>query len=45
MSNNPRAQALYERFGFQVEGARRDVVLVDDSYVDLVQMGLALKPA
>lgn len=42
MSNNPRAQALYERFGFEVEGERRQVVLVDEEYVDLIQMGLAL---
>ena len=42
MSNNPRAQALYEKHGFELEGARKKVVLVDGDYVDLIQMGLAL---
>ena len=44
LSNNPRAQALYERIGFEREGARLGFVRVGDDFVDLVQMGLWLGP-
>lgn len=38
LSSNPRAQALYERLGFEVEGQKRDAGLVYGQYVDEVLM-------
>lgn len=38
LSSNPRAQALYERLGFAVEGRKRDAGLVYGEYVDEVLM-------
>jgi RimJ/RimL family protein N-acetyltransferase len=41
-SGNPAAGALYERFGFVVEGRQRKAVRVDGEYEDLVCMALLL---
>jgi RimJ/RimL family protein N-acetyltransferase len=43
MSNNPKAIRLYERLGFSEAGRRRDAVLIENGYVDLVQMAMRLK--
>jgi RimJ/RimL family protein N-acetyltransferase len=40
--SNKRAVTLYEKFGFVVEGEKRDAVLVDGKYEDLICMGLRL---
>lgn len=37
-SNNLAAIKLYERAGFQVEGAKKEAVRVDSGFVDLLQM-------
>lgn len=41
-SGNARVGALYERFGFVVEGRQRNAVRVDGKYEDLVCMALLL---
>ena len=38
LGNNPRAQALYERMGFVVEGIKKQAVRVGNSYVDSTVM-------
>ncbi len=38
LGNNPKAKALYERFGFVVEGVKRDAVMVGDGFVDSIVM-------
>jgi RimJ/RimL family protein N-acetyltransferase len=40
---NPRAQHVYERAGFVVEGRRRDGLLFDDIWVDEIMMAV-LRP-
>ena len=37
-ANNPRAQALYERAGFVVEGRKRDAGRQGDAFVDQIDM-------
>jgi putative acetyltransferase len=37
--DNARARALYERFGFVVEGTQRMVAFRRGTYVDAFQMG------
>jgi RimJ/RimL family protein N-acetyltransferase len=37
---NPRAQRVYEKVGFQVEGRLRDALRWDDEWVDAVVMGM-----
>lgn len=37
---NPRAQRVYEKVGFRVEGVRRDALLWDDVWVDAVMMSM-----
>jgi RimJ/RimL family protein N-acetyltransferase len=44
MAHNERALALYRRLGFEVEGTRRDSVLVDGRYVDELTMAKLLVP-
>lgn len=41
-SGNTAVGALYERFGFVLEGRQRNAVLVDGEYEDLVCMALIL---
>lgn len=38
LATNPRAQALYERFGFVVEGKKRGVIRSAGQYVDEIIM-------
>lgn len=38
MVNNPRGIALYRKMGFQIEGTRRDSLLVHGEYVDEYNM-------
>lgn len=45
LSTNPGAQALYESFGFVVEGVLREEFLLDGRYVDDVLMALSLDRA
>jgi ribosomal protein S18 acetylase RimI-like enzyme len=42
LSSNPGARRLYERHGFEVEGARREAFLLRGAYVDDLLMGLDL---
>jgi ribosomal protein S18 acetylase RimI-like enzyme len=42
LSTNPAARALYEAYGFVVEGVQRDEFLLDGDYVDDVLMALHL---
>lgn len=42
-SSNKIAMHLYEKFGFQVEGVRKEQFKVGDNYVDEVMMGLFLE--
>jgi ribosomal protein S18 acetylase RimI-like enzyme len=42
--DNPRAKALYEKFGFAVEGIKRKAALVDGRYYDLLLMSLLFEP-
>ena len=37
---NPRAQHVYERAGFRVEGTKRDALLWDGQWVDAVEMAI-----
>ena len=37
-ADNTRAEKLYERMGFYVEGRLREQIMVDGRYVDLVCM-------
>lgn len=41
-ANNPRAIALYERMGFQVDGLRPGIVRLGTDFIDVVLMGRAL---
>jgi ribosomal protein S18 acetylase RimI-like enzyme len=43
--DNPRAQALYRRVGFEVEGRKRRAMLVDGVFHDLVMMALLFDAA
>ena len=43
LSHNPRAQQLYERLGFVVEGRLRRATYVDGQFHDIIVMGL-LRP-
>jgi len=45
LSNNPRAQRLYERHGFAVEGRREAAIAVDGAFVDLILMARKIAPA
>jgi ribosomal protein S18 acetylase RimI-like enzyme len=38
--HNARATALYAKFGFEVEGVKKNAVLVDREYEDLICMAL-----
>jgi ribosomal protein S18 acetylase RimI-like enzyme len=42
LSTNPGARRLYERHGFEVEGARREAFLLEGTYVDDLLMALDL---
>ena len=42
LSNNPRAQRLYERHGFAIEGRRQHAVEVDGGFVDAILMYRAI---
>ena len=37
---NPRAQRVYEKCGFRVEGRRREVLLWEGERVDVLDMGI-----
>ena len=37
---NPRAQRVYEKCGFRVEGRRREALLWDGERVDVLDMGI-----
>jgi len=37
---NPRAQRVYEKVGFRIEGRRREALWWDDAWVDAIDMGL-----
>lgn len=37
-SNNPAAQRLYEKIGFQIEGSLKDHIFVEGSYYDKIYM-------
>jgi RimJ/RimL family protein N-acetyltransferase len=39
-ADNLRALGLYKRVGFQIEGVKKDAVLIDGAYKDLVIMAL-----
>ena len=41
-STHTRAINLYRKFGFQIEGTKKDVVMIRNRYADLVSMGLTL---
>jgi len=41
-SANERGIHLYRSLGFRMEGIQKNALLVDDQYVDLIQMGLLL---
>lgn len=43
LSHNAEARALYARCGFEVEGVLHGLFLLDGSYVDDVQLTLALR--
>lgn len=38
MAINPRAQALYRRFGYQIEGVKRQAICLDGELVDEIAM-------
>jgi RimJ/RimL family protein N-acetyltransferase len=42
LSTNAPARALYERYGFEVEGVLREAFLLEGVYVDDLLMGLDL---
>jgi ribosomal protein S18 acetylase RimI-like enzyme len=42
LSTNPGARRLYERHGFEVEGAHREAFLLEGAYVDDLLMALDL---
>jgi RimJ/RimL family protein N-acetyltransferase len=42
LGTNPAARALYEAYGFVVEGVQREEFLLDGRYVDDVLMALQL---
>ncbi|NJC21624.1 RimJ/RimL family protein N-acetyltransferase [Arthrobacter pigmenti] len=37
---NPRAQRVYEKCGFRMEGRRRDALYWDGEWIDAIMMGL-----
>lgn len=39
-AGNARAIALYERAGFKTEGVKKDAVLIDASYTDVILMAI-----
>ncbi len=39
MQGNERAMALYKKFGFEVEGIKKNVIFQNGKYYDLVVMG------
>jgi RimJ/RimL family protein N-acetyltransferase len=41
--DNPRAIALYEKFGFETEGVLKKETFIDGEYYDSVVMGLMIK--
>ena len=41
--DNPRAIALYEKFGFETEGILKKETFIDGNYYDSVVMGLMIK--
>jgi len=43
-SNNKRALRLYEKFGFEVEGVRKDHYYIDGKREDEIDMALFVKP-
>ena len=42
MKHNVRAIGLYQKFGFEIEGMKKDSLLIDGQYVDEYLMGLVL---
>jgi RimJ/RimL family protein N-acetyltransferase len=42
LSTNDPARRLYERHGFELEGARREAFLLEGAYVDDLMMGIDL---
>jgi RimJ/RimL family protein N-acetyltransferase len=42
LSTNPGARRLYERHGFEIEGAHREAFLLEGAYVDDLLMALDL---
>ncbi|QTA37599.1 GNAT family N-acetyltransferase [Thermosipho ferrireducens] len=44
MKTNKRAIKLYEKFGFQIEGIKRNAVKINNRYIDLLIMGLLIAP-
>jgi ribosomal protein S18 acetylase RimI-like enzyme len=43
-ARNQRGIHLYEKFGFEVEGRKRRAYYQGDAYIDMLIMGLLLKP-
>ena len=43
MKHNVRAIALYKKFGFEIEGTKKDSLLVDRQYIDEYSMGYIIK--
>ena len=43
MTHNERAIALYQKFGFQIEGRQKGSLMVDDVLVDEFGMALLLR--
>jgi len=43
MTHNDRAVRLYQRMGYEIEGRKRDSLLVNGSYVDEYYMGKLLE--
>lgn len=41
--SNERAIHLYRSLGFRIEGIQKNALVVEDQYVDLIQMGLLLE--
>jgi RimJ/RimL family protein N-acetyltransferase len=40
MASNEKAIALYQKFGFQIEGRKRKARFIDGNYEDTIIMGL-----
>ena len=43
MKHNVRAIGLYQKFGFEIEGMKKDSLLIDGQYVDEYLMGCVLR--